>query len=91
MDEQLDADQKHQQAKESAEYLAYVKMREEKEMTNAHFVNQLFERDSVVEYAKLALQQPQQQLRSRRIAHTAAESEFYETVNWDYQGPSPRP
>eukprot|EP01043_Picozoa_sp_COSAG02_P022833 COSAG02_NODE_1198_length_13931_cov_66.449754_8_plen_2139_part_00 len=90
MDNQLGAKQQHQQAKNSAEYLAYAQMRDEEDVANAHFMNQFFERDLVVQYEKLALQQPQQQLRSRRIAHTAAESEFYETVNWDYQGPSPR-
>jgi len=66
----------------------FLAMRREQEESHARSMDELYERGLVLEYDKLALQQPHQ--RGSRAAHTAMEQEFYETVNWEYQGPSPR-
>ena len=93
----------HQQAGEihkddSDQYREYVQgcmaqssLDREQGAAHTRFMEELYEHGLVVEHAKLALQQPHQQQRGSRAARTAAEQEFYETVNWDYQGPSPRP
>ena len=72
-------------------YLAQSAVDREEGAAHARFMDELYEHGLVVEHTKLALQQPHQQQRGSRAARTAAEREFYETVNWDYQGPSPRP
>lgn len=85
MHEESDLYREYREAEERS-----IARQREHDVAYARSMNELYERGLVVEYEKLALQDPHQQQRGSRMIHTAAERQFYETVNWEYQGPSPR-